>query len=202
MTRHPDSPLARIVRSGNLVDLREHEPSNRETFVRWYGDSEIAELLRHDLSPLSPARARSYFDSIIMPSSARGTCWAIHEHETGRLIGSTAVTDFRGTESCLFRIVIGEKDAWGHGYGTEATSLVLAEAFETLGMQEVQLEVFSYNIRAQRAYARVGFREVGSHTEWVAAHRRELNVLAMACSRGDWEQAMRQRRPEAGPISS
>jgi RimJ/RimL family protein N-acetyltransferase len=38
--------------------------------------------------------------------------------------------------------VIGEKDAWGHGYGTEATRLVMDEAFDTLGLDEVRLEVF------------------------------------------------------------
>ena len=189
----PDTPRSpaepRIVRQGNLVELREHELANRDRFVAWYADPEIAELLRHDLSPLSPARARSYFDSIILPSSARGTCWAIHERSTGALIGTTAVTDIQGNRTCLFRIVIGEKHLWGRGYGTEATSLVAAEAFESLGLDEVRLEVFLHNPRAQRAYQRVGFRETGRHVEWIAPHRRQLDVLEMALSRDDWMAA-------------
>ncbi|MGI8406080.1 MAG: GNAT family N-acetyltransferase [Thermomicrobiales bacterium] len=174
-----------VVRQGLLIELREHQLSNRDQFIAWYADTEIVEMLRHDLSPLSPARARSYFDSIILPSSARGTCWAIHERATGHFIGSTAITDIQSNKSCYFRIVIGEKQAWGKGYGTEATALVVKEAFETLGLEQVRLEVFAHNIRAQRTYERVGFRETGRHVEWVAPHRRQLTVLEMALHRGD-----------------
>lgn len=182
----PSSNLGILVREGNLVDLREHELANRDQFVEWYGDPEIAEMLRHDLSPLSPARARSYFDSIVLPASARGTCWAIHERATDHLIGSTAVTEIRADGSCLFRIVIGEKQAWGKGYGTEATALVLEQAFGPLALNQVRLEVFAHNLRAQGAYKRVGFRQTGRHVEWVAVHRRQLDVLELAISRDGW----------------
>lgn len=182
----PESPEdVVVVRQGLLVELCEHELSNRDQFIAWYADTEIVEMLRHDLSPLSPARARSYFDSIILPSSARGTCWAIHERATGHFIGTTAVTDIQSNKSCYFRILIGEKQAWGKGYGTEATTLVVKEAFETLGLAQVRLEVFAHNIRAQRTYERVGFRETGRHVEWVAPHRRQLTVLEMALHRDD-----------------
>src|SRR5918998_3992575 len=72
-----------LVRRGRLVALRTHVPANREAFQRWYGDREIAEMLRHDLEPLTPIQARGYFDTIIMPMSARGHCWAIHDRATG-----------------------------------------------------------------------------------------------------------------------
>ncbi|HWK80129.1 MAG TPA: GNAT family N-acetyltransferase, partial [Thermomicrobiales bacterium] len=176
---HPDT-LPRLVREGERVDLREHQVANREAFIRWYGDDEIAEMLRHDLMPLAPARARNYFDSIILPQSSRGTCWAIHEHTTGRLIGMTAVTDIKpGDRSCLFRIVIGEKDTWGHGYGTEATALVADVVYEDLRLDRIRLEVFRHNERARRAYARVGFRETGQHSEWVTQFQRRLDVIEM-----------------------
>ncbi|MGC4191983.1 MAG: GNAT family protein [Thermomicrobiales bacterium] len=177
--QHDPASLPRLVRTGERVDLREHQGANREAFIRWYGDAEIAEMLRHDLLPLSPARARSYFDSIILPQSSRGTCWAIHEHGTGRLIGMTAVTDIHADGSCLFRIVIGEKDMWGRGYGTEATALASDVVREDLGLQRIRLEVFSHNERAQRAYQRVGFRRTGHHSEWVMPLQRRLDVIEM-----------------------
>lgn len=172
-----------LVRAGDLVELRRHVPANREAFQRWYADAEIAGLLRHDQEPLDATQSRNYFDSFILPLSARGTCWAIHERGIGRLLGTTAITDVTtrrgGVRSGLFRIVIGEKDAWGHGYGTEATRLVMEEAFDELDLDEVRLEVFKHNPRAVAAYRRVGFRQAGEHVEWVGRQRGELRVLEM-----------------------
>ena len=172
--------IGQLIRIGERVDLRRHIPANRDDFVRWYQDPEIAMLLRHDLRPLSSIQARGYFDSIVLPASARNTCWAIHERESDRLIGSTAVTDIDETAgSCKFRIVIGEKHDWSKGFGSEATLMVAAEAQSTLSLGKIRLEVFTHNQRALRAYQRVGFVETGRHSEWVPRVRRELHVIEM-----------------------
>ena len=175
-----------LVRRGQLVSLRTHVPANREAFQRWYADREIAELLRHDLEPLTPTQSRGYFETFILPSSARGTCFAIHERKSMRLVGTTALTDrIRGPDgaSALFRIVIGEKDVWGHGYGTEATRLMAEEAFDRMGLSEIRLEVFNHNLRAIGAYSRVGFELTGEHVEWVPRRKTELRVIEMRLSR-------------------
>src|SRR5687768_6583397 len=175
-----------LLRRGLLVTLRTHVPANREAFQRWYADREIAELLRHDLEPLTPTQSRGYFETFILPSSARGTCFAIHERESKRLVGTTALTDrVSGREgvSALFRIVIGEKDVWGQGYGTEATRLMAEEAFDSMGLSEIRLEVFNHNLRAIAAYSRVGFEVTGEHVEWVPRRNTELRVVEMRLSR-------------------
>ena len=182
-----ETAVGALVRRGTRVELRRHVASNRAAFVRWYQDREIAEVLRHDLEPLTEFQARAYFDTVVMPQSARGTCWALHLVSTGDLIGSTAITDIDPRQRTgLFRIVIGEKSVWGQGAGTEATQLAMAEGFETLDLVRVNLEVFTHNERAQRAYARVGFYETGRHVEWVARHRREINVIEMSLERVSW----------------
>jgi len=175
-----------LVRNGRLVSLRTHVPANREAFQRWYADREIAELLRHDLEPLTPTQSRGYFDTFILPSSARGTCFAIHERKSKRFIGTTALTDRmrkRDGVSALFRIVIGEKDVWGRGYGTEATRLMAEEAFDSMGLSEIRLEVFNHNLRAIAAYSKVGFTVSGEHVEWVAHRKTELRVIEMRLAR-------------------
>jgi RimJ/RimL family protein N-acetyltransferase len=201
-----DGERGSLVRKGRLVSLRTHVPANREAFQRWYADREIAELLRHDLEPLTPVQSRGYFETFILPSSARGTCFAIHERRTKRLVGTTALTDrvsSREGVSALFRIVIGEKDVWGQGYGTEATRLVAEEAFDRMGLSEIRLEVFNHNLRAIAAYSRVGFEVTGEHVEWVPRHKTELRVIEMRLSRqaflgsGYGEAGDAQRRPRA-----
>lgn len=174
------SPDATLVREGALVDLRRHVEANREAFIRWYADAEIARLLRHDLEPLTRRESTSYFNGIILPLSRRGQCWAIHRRDTGQLIGTAAVTDINAVrETCLYRIVIGEKDAWGHGYGTEATRLVAGEVFATLPVRRFRLEVFAHNERALRAYQRVGFRAYDRYDERVPGKNVTLDIIAM-----------------------
>src|SRR5215218_7713583 len=195
-----------LVRMGEIVSLRTHVPANREAFQRWYADREIAELLRHDLEPLTPTQSRSYFETFILPSSARGTCFAIHERKSKRLVGTTALTDRvsgKSGVSALFRIVIGEKDVWGHGYGTEATRLVAEEAFDSMGLSEIRLEVFNHNVRAIAAYSRVGFEVTREHVEWIARRRTQLRVIEMRLSRdaflaggGDSDESQRKHMTE------
>ncbi len=184
-----ESEGGEVVREGALVQLRRHVVANRSAFQRWYADEEIAKLLRHDQRPLNNLQSRSYFDTVMLPASAQGHAWGIHERASGRLIGSCALTDFEGTRhrSAYFRILIGEKAWWGHGYGREATELTMQEAFERLALDEVKLEVFSTNERAVRAYARVGFQQTGEHREWVGRDRFELHVLEMSMYRGEFE---------------
>jgi RimJ/RimL family protein N-acetyltransferase len=194
-----------VVRKGERVALRTHVVANREAFQRWYGDEEIAELLRHDLEPLTDVQSRGYFDTFIMPVSARGECFAIHERRSKRLIGTTALTDRVSSKngvSALFRIVIGEKDTWGRGFGTEATRLVMEEAFEALGLNEVRLEVFSHNERAIATYKRVGFVVSGEHVEWVPRRKVELRVIEMRLTREAFaEQASERPASQRGPGS-
>jgi diamine N-acetyltransferase len=57
--------------------------------------------------------------------------------------------------------MIGEADCRGKGYGTETTRLMLDYAFTALGLHNVMLTVFEYNLAGRRAYEKAGFREFG-----------------------------------------
>lgn len=185
-SQHSESHPHSIVRTGALVTLQRHVVSDEAAFVRWYTDPEIAWVLRHDLRPLTRFQAQGYFTSIVLPNSAHGTAWAIHENTTGDLIGTTAVTEIDERHGeCLFRIVIGEKAVWSMGYGTDATRLVVAEAFDRLHLHAVNLEVFAHNPRAIRSYEKVGFQETGRTEEWARDTR--LEVIAMRIERDAWD---------------
>ena len=56
-------------------------------------------------------------------------------------------------------IIIGERNYWGKGYGSEAINAMLSYAFEVLGLDTVRLNTFTDNIRAQNSFKKVGFVE-------------------------------------------
>ena len=61
--------------------------------------------------------------------------------------------------------MIGNKEFWSRGYGTEALGLLLDFAFAILNLNNVLLEVHAFNTRAIRCYEKVGFKVVGRRRE-------------------------------------
>ena len=133
--------------------LRRHVPDNLEAFLRWYADPEIARLARYQEAPMRAEEIERFFASRVVGPDA--LAMAIHEASTGRLVGTCAFSQLDGDNgSALYHITIGEKDAWGQGYGTESTRLMLDLAFGTLGLHRIALFVIEYNDRAIRANER------------------------------------------------
>ena len=87
--------------------------------------------------------------------------FTIYVQETWQPIGTTSLEIDRVNRCATFGILIGEPDARGKGYGTEATRLVLDYAFTVQGLHSVGLTVFEYNLAGRRAYQKAGFKEVG-----------------------------------------
>jgi RimJ/RimL family protein N-acetyltransferase len=76
--------------------------------------------------------------------------FTIYERNTLRPIGNTGFhgVDYR-TRTATFGI-IGEPECRGKGYGTETTRLMLDYAFTTLGLHNVMLIVFEFNVAGTR----------------------------------------------------
>ena len=135
--------------------LRPHTARNLPAFKRWYGDPEVARLTRYQEGPMRADEVERFFEARV--AGVGSLALAIHLAESDRLIGTCAFSQLDGDNgSALFHITIGEPDCWGHGFGSEATALMLEHAFGVLGLHRVSLAVFEYNERAMRAYRRVG----------------------------------------------
>lgn len=86
--------------------------------------------------------------------------WAVVETAAGAWVGECALNDIDpDNESASFRIALDRR--LGQGLGTEATGLVLDFAFGELGLHRVELEVFDFNLRARKSYAKSGFTVEG-----------------------------------------
>ena len=76
-------------------------------------------------------------------------------------------------------IVIGEKDYWNQGYGTEALQLLLEYGFQILNYHNIMLGVYSYNKRAIKCYEKVGFKVVGRRREARIIGARKYDMIYM-----------------------
>lgn len=183
---------------GSRVILRRHTAANLADFHRWYSDPEVARLTRYQDSPMRPDEIDRFFAArVVGPDSL---AMAIHVRSTGRLIGSCAFSQLDGDNgSALYHITIGERDAWGHGHGTEATRLMLDHAFGTLGLHRIALAVFAFNERAIRSYRRCGFVVEGRAREAIWRDGRFWDEIQMSILEPEWRARREvERRGEAG----
>ena len=79
------------------------------------------------------------------------------EKENGTLVGEVVFNQYdTNTGNVNFRILISPNDR-NKGMGTEATALFIRYGFEVLKLHKIELEVFSFNPRAEHIYLKNGF---------------------------------------------
>ncbi|MEO5939475.1 MAG: GNAT family protein, partial [Candidatus Limnocylindrales bacterium] len=165
---------------------RRHAPANLRAFHRWYADPEVVRLTRYQDSPMQPDEIERFFAARALGSDS--LAMAIHVRDGDRLVGTCALSQLDSDNgSALFHITIGEKDAWGHGFGTEATRLMIDHAFGTLGLHRIGLTVFAFNERAIRSYRSVGFVVEGRAREAIWREGRWWDEISMSILDGDWQ---------------
>ena len=141
---------------GECVTLRPPQESDVEAAYAWDRDPELAAW--NGRSPISislSAARRDYLARWEDPSVKT----FIMETE-GEAIGMVTLYDFRG-DGCELGIKIGPEDLRGRGYASEAVSLLVAYAFDTLDLEKVRGSTLSHNERMRRVFEKNSFRQVG-----------------------------------------
>jgi len=153
--------LEDVVAEGTLVRLRRKRLSDAEDDFNWRRDSELA---RFDAA--APLRASfddfvtTFRDELRLPSPFRRVLAV--EDARGHHIGNVMYynIDERRGEAEL-GITIGDKRYWNQGYGTDIVRTFLDYLFGQVNMRRIYLNTLDWNVRAQRSFAKAGFRPCG-----------------------------------------
>lgn len=145
--------------SGEKVNLRLLRDDDLERRVAWLNDAETVSLFTgvrsgkpYDLSDAARWRHNLEADTTAM-------IWAI-ETKDDRHIGDVDIHSVdRFYRSGKLTILIGAKDCWGCGCGSDALTTLLRHAFGDLRLLNIDLRVFAFNKRAIRCYQKCGFVE-------------------------------------------
>lgn len=114
-------------------------------------------------------------------------------HGADREIGSVYLRDIdKKKKTAEYGVFIGEREALGRGYGTEAARLMLAYGFETLRLKKIFLRFVEGNTKARKSYEKAGFRLIENRRETVFLQQGKREVLFMEIERGSWESGKRQ----------
>ena len=157
-----DGPIVNV--EGELVALgplvRDHIP----LYLRWMNDFETTRMIANSPRPMALEQETAWYEGAAADNGR--PVFTIYERATGRAVGNCGLHEVDLiNRRTVVGIMIGEPDARGRGYGTEAMRLLLDYAFTVLGMHSVMLTVFEYNFAGRRCYEKVGFREIGRRRE-------------------------------------
>jgi len=186
-----EKPVLNI--TGDKVALGPIERHMIPDFVRWENDFAVTIMSGDPLRPLSRAQMEERFARASKEEDPRFVEFAIYERASLRCIGTTGLRHINKTNrNAEFGIMIGEKDCWGKGYGTETTILILDYAFSVLGLHNVLLTTSGYNERAIRAYTRAGFRFVGRQREALRLADQVYDIVYMDCLATEFRSPLRR----------
>jgi RimJ/RimL family protein N-acetyltransferase len=107
--------------------------------------------------------------------------WAVLRRSDGGFLGEAVLNDFDpDNASANYRVWLAGPGAYGNGYGTEVTRLVLDYALDTAGLHRVSLGVLDFNARARRVYEKCGFQLEGRLRQAVRWEDRWHDELVMS----------------------
>lgn len=106
----------------------------------------------------------------------------------GRFIGESVINEIDWKlRSANFRIVIFRKEGRSKGIGSWVVKTTRDFAFEYLKLHRLELEVFSFNLRAKRAYEKAGFKVEGLKKDAILDGNKYADVIMMAILEDEWK---------------
>jgi RimJ/RimL family protein N-acetyltransferase len=185
---------------GLKTRLRRIERQDIPTFVRWFGDPQVREYLLMN-RPISVAEEERWFeaqldrhdtelfaieaagDGAVVTPSAGATAPGHWVH-----IGNTGLHEVNWTHRAAeLGIVIGVREDWGRGFGSDAIRALLRFGFHEMNLHRIYLHVYEDNARAIRAYEKCGFQHEGRLRDGVYRHGRYYDLLAMSILSDEFE---------------
>ncbi len=166
-----------MILKGQKVILRPLRLSDAKTFVKWFNDPEVNKFL--SVRKMDLAQEKKWIAARIKDKSRSSLTLCI-ETLDGRLIGNTSLEDINlENRRAMFGIVIGDKESWNQGFGSESARLIIDYGFKKLKLHRIALDVYEFNPRAIKVYKRLGFKTEGvkrDHTRWRGKYFNATNM--------------------------
>lgn len=145
---------------GKRVYLRALEPDDYKTSVAWRNDDEISGMLSGQKFFVSAENEKHWVaDAVYNEKNVR---LAVCTIEDDKYIGNVYLTDLNMVNRCAHsHVLIGDKDYWSHGYGSEALRLLMDYAFNELGLNRIEAGIIDTNIASLKMHEKCGYKVEG-----------------------------------------
>ena len=143
------------------VYLRGFESSDYKTTLKWRQDEEISSMVGGQKYFVTSDMEKKWAETASMDNT-RSIRLMVCLEDMEEPIGMVTLTDINYVNRTAHsNILLGNKDSWGKGYGTKALNLLLAYAFEELGLNRIEALILDSNIGSIKLHKKCGYREEG-----------------------------------------
>ncbi len=178
------------------IRIRHKRISDARDDFSWQTDCELARLDAAEPLTMSYQHFLSeYTFDLCYPSSSRHE-FAV-ETLDGEHIGNCVYYNLNPAEGKTeLGIMIGNREYWNKGYGTETVNTLLDHIFKRTTLDRVYLTTLDWNKRAHSCFKKCGFQEYGT------LDRDNYTFILMSIHRDEWEklcQVKVENRPVQAP---
>ncbi|MES4887713.1 GNAT family protein [Streptomyces sp. NPDC096012] len=177
---------------GKLVRLRALRADDLDAQLRWRNDPEVAHWAtggHPHFGPVTREAVEPFHQARLREDPRDGATFTVEELAGGHPVG---MADYRDLDTFAGRatvgITIGERDRWGGGHGSEALALLLGHLFGTCRLRRVDLDTWSGNERAIRAFRGLGFVEEGRRRAAVRVGEEWYDTVEFGLLREEWQR--------------
>ena len=174
-----------IFRTGAKTILRPICESDIPQLIRWVNDPEVTQYLSR-YRPVTQRHEENWLDKIHEDDDT--IVLGIEPKDEQQLIGTMGLNIIRHKDRVAGTgTMIGSKQYWGDGYGTDAKMLQLRYAFYQENIRKVISSVYATNKRSIAYLKKCGYKKEGIRKESRYVNGRYVDVVLMAVFQRDWE---------------
>src|SRR5688572_11485890 len=122
---------------GSRIHLRGlMEQDLNENYLQWLNDEEVCQHNSHATFPNTEQKMKNFFNGLA--SNPNQVVLAIVHTETNKHIGNVSLQGINWvSRNAEFAILLGDKEFWKGGYGTEAAQLIVEYGFNRLNLHRI-----------------------------------------------------------------
>lgn len=182
LSRRKVRSVKQIELRGEKTVLREKRISDAPDDYMWRTDEELARLDAAEPLDMAYSDFLKHSQEELDRPNKRSMRFGIDDLY-GRHIGNCMVYNINERRgSAELGIMIGDREYWSKGYGSDTVDMLLEHLFTATSMRRVYLHTLKWNKRARRAFGKSGFRRVRD------VRRTEYKFVLMEIHRKDWER--------------
>jgi len=177
---------------GFRVYLRALEPEDWKVSVAWRKDDAIWSSLVGRKYFVSSENERKWVEHAI--SDKNDIKLAVCLCESDLYIGNIYLTSINWMDrNASIAYLLGEKEYWGRGIGTEMNILMLWHAFWDLGLERVYARVLVENPASVRLLEKCGYQQEGLLRRAVFKNGQFRDLIIMSILRDEFFEFVRER---------